>query len=172
MRTLRIVLVGFTVIILQASLVSRLTIDGARADLVLLTAVGAGVAAGPELGAIVGFGTGLGFDVLLPTPLGMSALCYCLTGYAAGLLHGLVLQSGRWVLAVMVAVLSAGGTLLVYVVCAVLGQPHPPLSHLPVIVAVVSLVNAVLAVPMVGLCRWALTESSAARFRRESLPLR
>ncbi|MCB0972695.1 MAG: rod shape-determining protein MreD, partial [Acidimicrobiales bacterium] len=59
---------------LQVCLFSRFSFDGARPDVMVLVAVMAGLVAGPDRGAILGFAAGLAFDVVLTTPLGLSAL--------------------------------------------------------------------------------------------------
>ena len=50
----------------------------------LLLAISAGIAAGPEWGALTGFIAGIAFDLVLQTPFGLSALSYCIVGYLVG----------------------------------------------------------------------------------------
>jgi rod shape-determining protein MreD len=53
-------------------------------DLLWLLPITAALLDGPETGAIVGFWSGLAFDLVLPTPFGLSALVGCLLGYSVG----------------------------------------------------------------------------------------
>ena len=61
-----------------------LRIDGVHPDIVWLLPITAALLDGPETGAIVGFWSGLAFDLVLPTPFGLSALVGMLLGYAVG----------------------------------------------------------------------------------------
>ena len=70
-------------------------------------AVSAGFVGGPDLGALVGFFAGLTLDLLLPAPMGLAALAYCLAGYAIGVLHGTSVRTSRWQAAVLAAAGSA-----------------------------------------------------------------
>ncbi|MGR6917704.1 rod shape-determining protein MreD [[Actinomadura] parvosata] len=73
--------------LLQVAILERLPV---RPDLVMLVAVTAGLARGPNAGAVTGFAAGLLADLVppAPPPLGRTALLLCLLGYAMGLLGG------------------------------------------------------------------------------------
>ena len=74
---LKVALVIFTAVLLQVTVVAKLPIADVRGDIVLLVAIAAGLESDGEHGAIVGFFAGLTFDLLLDTPVGLSALTYC-----------------------------------------------------------------------------------------------
>jgi rod shape-determining protein MreD len=151
----RLFVVGFVVVLLQVCAFQQLVIAGAHPDLFLLVAVSAGLVAGPQAGAVVGFLTGLVADVFMPTPYGLSALCFVLVAFGVGLTSDL--QGGRAPHAAQVAtafVAGIGGTLLFQILMILLGQPHLPRGELFDVTAVVSVSNAVLAVPMVAALRW------------------
>lgn len=169
MRGLRAALIVFIAVLLQSSLGEMVEVFGAHPDFVLVTGIVAGIAAGPEMGAVVGFAAGLVLDLLLPTPVGMSALCYCLMGYAAGLVQLSVIRSVRWIPVATVAALSIAGTLLFFVLCKVLSQPVPRLTHVPTIVAMVTVVNTLLCLPLLWLFRLALAEPEPSARDRLSL---
>ena len=76
-----VVLVSLT---LQVCLFASFSFEGARPDIMILLAITAGFIAGPDRGAIVGFTAGLAYDVVLSTPLGLTALVYTLVGYVVG----------------------------------------------------------------------------------------
>ncbi len=163
MNWFKVVAVVLGTLILQLSLFARFSYEGARPDLMLLLAVIAGLVAGPERGAMVGFAAGLAFDIVLSTPLGLSALVYTLVGYGVGLVGATVVRSSWWISPAVAAVGSAAGVLLYALVGEVLGQATLSGPSLTAIVVVVSAVNAVLAAPAVRVLRWACTAESGHR---------
>ena len=68
------------VVIVQVTVMPHLRILGVVPDLGLVLAVAVAYRDGAEAGAITGFAAGLGYDLFLATPLGLSALVYALTG--------------------------------------------------------------------------------------------
>lgn len=157
-------LVLITALLFQVSLVARFSLDGARGDLLLLIALSAAVAEGPEKGAIVGFAAGLTFDLVLSTPFGLSALVYGVVGFAVGGFQGSVLRVTRWT---PMASVFAGSVLavVVYAVAgSMLGQHSLSGPGLPAIVAAVAVPNGLLAPLTTRLMRWALVDTSQHRF--------
>ncbi len=152
-------------LVLQVCLFARFSYEGARPDVVILLAIAAGFVAGPERGAIVGFAAGVSFDILLSTPLGLSALVYTLVGYIVGTVSGGVLRTSWWIGPAVAAVASAGGMLLYALVGTVVGQASfegPPLSAILVVVAALNTVLAPLAIRGI---RWARTDGHDRRHR-------
>src|SRR5580704_6564212 len=85
---LRIFLLLLVAILLETTIGSDLRVRGVAPDLMLLLTICAGLTGGAEAGAWVGFFAGLMADLFLTsTPLGLSALTYCLIGAAAGALR-------------------------------------------------------------------------------------
>src|SRR5205807_9679243 len=78
----RVAFVIFLVVMVQQTVVVALRVGGAHPDLLWLLPITAALLDGPETGAIVGFWAGLAFDLVLPTPFGLSALVGCVLGYA------------------------------------------------------------------------------------------
>jgi rod shape-determining protein MreD len=97
MRAWRLSLLVVLVVIVQVTVFPHLRILGVVPDLGLVLAVAVAYRYGPEAGAIVGFAAGLGYDLFLETPLGMSALAYALTAYGVGVLQTGMLRSPRWI---------------------------------------------------------------------------
>ncbi len=153
-------LVLILALVVQVSLVARFSLDGARGDVLLLVALGAAVAGGPEKGAIVGFTAGLALDLVMDTPLGLSVLVYCAVGYLVGSFQGSVLRVAWWMPAVSVALGSAAAVVAYALVGAVLGQPTLSGPSLPTIVVVVAGLNGLLAPLAAWSMRWALTDNS------------
>ncbi len=92
----RLVPVAFTIVLTQVVLLSNLRLFGVAADLGLVAAVAVAYREGPEAGAIFGFCVGIGFDLFVTTPLGLSALAYAVTAYLVGSLERGLLRRGRW----------------------------------------------------------------------------
>src|SRR5690349_10149645 len=79
----------------------------------LLVAIAAGIAGGPDRGAIVGFFAGLVYDLLLPlAPVGLAALCFCLVGFVVGRYQATVVRSATWLKMTIATLASAGGMVL------------------------------------------------------------
>jgi rod shape-determining protein MreD len=151
----RLFVVGFVAVLFQVCALQQLVFLGAHPDTFLLLAICAGLVAGPQAGAVVGFVVGLVADVFMPTPYGLSALCYVLVAFGVGI--GTPLQGDRAPHLFQVAtafVGSIGGTLLYEVLMILLGQPHLPRGELTDVIVVVSVANAALAVPAVWALRW------------------
>lgn len=163
MSGLRVAAVVLGALVLQVCLFSRFSYDGARPDLMVLVAIVAGFLLGPERGAIVGFAAGVSFDVLLNTPLGLSALVYTLVAYGVGTVAGGVLRTTWWIAPAVVAIGSAGAMLLYATVGEVLGLATLTEGSLAAIVVVVPVVNAVLAPLAVRAVRWVRTDDGRHR---------
>ena len=150
---------------LQVCLFSRFSFEGARPDVMVLVAVVAGLVAGPDRGAILGFASGLAFDVVLTTPLGLSALIYTIVGYGVGTLSGGMVRSSPLLVPAVAFVGSAAAMLLYALVGAVVGVATlegPPLAAIVVYVAVV---NAALSPLAARAVRWATDEDRDHRRR-------
>jgi rod shape-determining protein MreD len=151
----RIALVLFSAAVLQRGLFSQLRVADVALDVFLLLTIAAGMMLGGERGAIFGFFSGLTLDLLVQTPLGLSALVYCLVGYATGRLQGTVLRANRFWPLVLVAVSSAASIGLYAVVAEVLGQANAISYRLPVTMLVVAVANALLYPLARRVVRWA-----------------
>ncbi len=151
-------------LVLQVSFVARFSLDGARIDLLLLVALSAAVAGGPDKGAVVGFAAGVTFDLVLATPFGLSALVYCVAGFVVGSFQGSVLRVPWWMPMASVSIGSAAAVVLYALAGEVLGQSTlsgPPLATIVVLVAAI---NGLLAPLTTTLMRWALTNTSVQHF--------
>lgn len=163
MRIVRSVLLVFTVVILQHSLLGSVQFYGVHLDLPLLLVVAAGFVAGREGGAVVGFAAGLLVDGFLITPFGLSALVFSVIGYVAGQTEKGSLI-GTWNMnAALASLLSALGVVGYEIASRLLGFGQLLGTHLVKVVLVVAVTNALLSVVMVPLARWAFSsrESNA-----------
>jgi rod shape-determining protein MreD len=159
----RLTLVVLSTAVLQVGLIAQLPIAGARGMILLLLAIAGGIALGPERGAIVGFVSGLAFDLLLTTPVGLCAFVFSVVGWVAGRYQVTVTRSARWRMVLTAAIGSALGYSALVVVGWLLGQPNMITDRLVVILVVVSLMNAVLCPLAVRVLRWAWDEDERAR---------
>lgn len=148
----------------QLAVASRLELFGVQGDVMLLVAVAAGLAAGPERGATLGFVAGLCFDLLLQSPFGLSALTYALVAYLAGSLQDSVLRAAWWIPVTTAAVASAVGVILYGVFGTVVGEDLLSLSLLR-IALVVGTLNAIAAPVVLRAVRWASSTSDRVRAR-------
>lgn len=148
----------------QLGVASRLEVFGVQGDLLLLVAVCAGLAAGPDRGATVGFAAGISFDLLLQSPFGLSALTYAIVAYVAGSLQDSVLRAAWWIPVSTAAAASALGVILYGVFGTMVGEDLLALSLLRIalVVGVLNGVAAPLALPVV---RWATGTSDSVRAR-------
>jgi len=156
----RIALVLALFVTVQQTLVLDLRIGGIHPDIMILLPIVAGIVGGPSRGASMGFWAGLVADLFLPTPFGLSALVGCLVGFAVG---GATLALDRTAVWLPPFAALAGSALyeVIYAVLgSVLGQPQMLHAGVAQIVLLVSLVNAVLALPALRLVAWALPEVS------------
>lgn len=142
-------------LVIHLTLLNRLRIDDVRPDALLLATVMAGLVAGPERGAIVGFSVGVLGDLFLQTPFGLSALVYCLVGFAVGSLQSGILRSAWWIPVATGAAASAGGVVLYGVLGAMVGQVDFVSARLVVIAVVVGFMNGALSPAAVRLMSWA-----------------
>ena len=149
---LRIALLLVVAVLVQTALAPDLRFGGVAPDVMVVVVICAGLTGGAEAGAWVGFWAGLLTDMFLTsTPIGLSALTYCLTGAAIGALRASVLQERRTLVPVAGLVGTAGAVLLFVAAGDVLGQHQLVAggrSWLIRVDVVESLWSAVLALPV------------------------
>ena len=135
----RLALIVFGAVLFQVGLLNQIVIDGAHGDLFLLLAITAGLVAGPQRGAAIGFVLGLVADLFVPTPYGLSSLCYVLIAFVVGLATGALPGRPTFGFQLAAAFLGGiGGTLLFAGLGVLIGQPAVAFHELIVVAAVVS----------------------------------
>jgi rod shape-determining protein MreD len=163
---LRVGLLLLVAVLVQTALASDLRVVQVAPDLMILIAICAGLTGGTEAGAWVGFWSGLLTDMFLTTtPVGLSALTYCLVGAGVGALRMSVLQERRSLLPLTAFVGTAVGVLLFVGAGDVLGQTQllgAGRSWLIRVMIVESLWNAVLALPVGYVYAWVARGSAGA----------
>ncbi len=156
----RVVLVVFGFVVVQQVLVAEVRIGSVHPDIMILLPIVAGIVGGPGRGASMGFGAGLVADLLLPTPFGLSALIGTVIGFAVGYVTLNLDRSAPWLPPVAALVGSALYEASYAVIGSVLGQPQMLHVDLLRILVIVSVANAILAIPALRLVTWALPAAS------------
>ena len=160
---LRVAFVIFVVLMVQQTVMIALRIGGAHPDLLWLLPITAALLDGPETGAIVGFWAGLAFDLVLPTPFGLSALVGCLLGFVTGSLTAAVDPRAAWLKPVAALAGSVAADMLFAVLGAILGQQQMVQIDFLAVCLVVGVSSVVLVLPVNRLMRWALAGESNRR---------
>lgn len=153
---LRVALVIFVVLMVQQTIMVAFRVGGVHPDLLWLLPITAALADGPETGGIVGFWAGLAFDLVLPTPFGLSALVGCLLGYAVGALTTAVDPRTSWLKPVAALTGSVAADMLFAVLGAILGQPQMVQIDFVALFLMISISSVVFVLPVSRLMRWAL----------------
>ena len=157
-----VVIIG-TAAFLQYTLFSQFRIAGVSADLFLVVAIAAGIVAGSERGAAIGFICGICLDLLIVTPFGLGAISGLAAGLVAGLLEGATIHSARWLTAAIAFISSGVGVLAFAVAGALLGRPDLLSLRVLTVMVVVGASSALLVFPAVRVCRWADPEVGRMR---------
>ena len=160
---LRLALVTFVLLMLQSTVALSVRIGHVHPDLLWLLPITAALLDGPETGAIVGFWAGMAFDLVLPTPFGLSALVGCVLGFSVGSLTAAVDERAAWIKPVAALIGSVGADMLFSVLGAVLGQPQMVQVNFLALFVVVGLSSIILVLPANRLMRWALTGEGGRR---------
>jgi rod shape-determining protein MreD len=127
-----VVLSLFTALLLQVTVLARLSILGAKPDLVLVAVVCFALSDGPGVGMGAGFGAGLVADLLGSHTLGLLALVLCVVGYAGGVVRSYSDRLSTFTPMVVVGVLTAVAVLAYAGLGALLGDPRiggPPVTR-------------------------------------------
>jgi rod shape-determining protein MreD len=159
----RYALIIGTAAFLQYTLFTQFRIAGVSADLLLVVAIAAGVVAGSERGAVVGFACGLCLDLMVVTPFGLGAISGLVAGVVAGALEGATIHSARWLTAAIAFISSGAGVLSFAIAGSLLGRTDMLSFHVLTVLGVVGASSALLVFPMVKICRWADPEDALLR---------
>jgi rod shape-determining protein MreD len=153
---LRWLLVVFVVLMVQSTVMLSIRIGGVHPDLLWLLPITAALLDGPETGAIIGFWSGLAFDLVLPTPFGLSALVGCVLGFSMGMATAAVDKRAAWLKPVAALFGSVAADMLFAVLGAVLGQQQMVQINFLALFVVVAVSSVILVLPVSRIMRWAL----------------
>jgi rod shape-determining protein MreD len=159
-RLLALAVVLVVAVLVQSTVLARLTLAGVRPDLLVLAVVSVAVATDPTTGAVFGFVAGLVADLLFDLPVGVSALVYVAVGFAVGTVRVYVTSHRP-----LVHLVLAGAASLASVWCCGLLLRVFDLSSWAAVARAGPLVAVynLLLTPFVYPVVWALTERLPAR---------
>lgn len=152
-RGFRFGLVLVLVLVIQTTWVSDFAPFGVPFDLLLTLTIAGGLAAGPVRGATIGFAAGMALDLVLISPLGLTALAYLVVGYVVGSVHDGVIRAAPWIPVAIAAVATIGGLGFLIVLAQLMGQQYR-IPGLAVVFAVNTVVNVALVIPGLRAMRW------------------
>jgi rod shape-determining protein MreD len=155
----RVAVLLVVAVVLETTFGADLRVFGIAPDLMLLLAISGGLVCGPTAGAWIGFFAGLLADLTLTTtPLGLSALAWCIVGWGIGTLRAYLLPDGRAVRPAIAFLATIGSLLLFLIVGELVGQTElvaPGRAFVIRLVLVEGLWNALLVIPVVAVFSWA-----------------
>jgi rod shape-determining protein MreD len=161
--TLRVALVVLLLLLVQSTVMLSIRYHGMHPDILWLLPITAALLAGPETGAIVGFWSGLAFDLVLPTPFGLSALVGCLLGFSMGVATPAVDRRAVWLRPVAAVIGCVAADMLFAVLGAIFGQQQMVQIDFFSLFLVVAVSSALLVLPVNRLMRWALSAEGDRR---------
>ncbi len=156
----RVAFVIFVVLMVQSTALDAFRLGGVHPDVLWLLPITSALADGPATGALVGFWAGLAFDLVLPTPFGLSALVGSVLGYSTGLATAAVDRRAVWLKPVAALIGAVGADMLFAVLGAILGQQQMVKVDFTALVPVVGIAGVILVLPVNRLMRWSLVEET------------
>lgn len=112
----------FTALLLQTTVFPKLTLAGAKPELVYMVTIMLAMLEGPTTGAVIGFAGGMSQDFLQNSPKGVTALTLTLLGYVVGSVRTYIVTPSPLLPMVLVAVGTFGGLIFYGVVNFLIGQ--------------------------------------------------
>jgi len=121
-RTISLILVIASAILLQTTLFAEIRLLGAKPELLYLVTIALALLDGPAEGAVAGFFCGMAQDFMLNQPKGITALTLTLLGYAIGLGRTYIVSASPLLPTMLVALATFGGVVFYGTVSFLLGQ--------------------------------------------------
>lgn len=156
---IRLVVLAFAVVVIQAAAVSQITLFGVSADVMPLVVMSVGLICGSMTGALVGFGAGLLVDLVFVQTLGVTSLLYILIGYWSGRIRELYDPSHALVPLAVGAAATAVAQVGMALIQFLLGVDAPVSLLLLQQMFITVLINTLLALPVYALVRRVLGSS-------------
>jgi rod shape-determining protein MreD len=165
-RTLLLVAVVLSALLLQTTVFADIRLLGARPELMYLLTIVFAFLDGPSAGAVTGFAGGMAEDFLLDQPKGITALTLTLLGYAVGMLRQYVVSPSPLFPVFLVAGGTFVGVLFYGIVSFLLGQLDVSTLYLIRVAALSALYNAILTPLLFPLLRKAIDASRTRKVVR------
>lgn len=121
-RPFRVPMLLVGALVVQTAIAPQLAIRGRVIDVMLLLGICAGLVAGPDRGAAIGFAAGIGTDLVVQTPFGMWALVGAVMGWSVGSVYSSYIMGGRLFRQLTVAAGLASGTAMYVLFGRLIGQ--------------------------------------------------
>jgi rod shape-determining protein MreD len=151
-----------TALVLQSTLFAKVTLAGAKPELVYMVTIILAFLEGPSSGAVAGFAGGMAEDFLLNQPKGITALTLTLVGYAVGTLRQYIVTPSPLLPVALVGGATTAGLLFYGMVSFLLGQLDYGAGYLIQIALLSGLYNAILTPLFFPIVR-RVAESSRAK---------
>lgn len=165
-RTVPLIIVVFTALLLQTTAFSELTLGGAKPELLYLITILVALLEGPTSGLVVGFSGGLAQDFLLNQPKGITALTLTLVGYVVGQARTYIVTPSPWLPVILVGGGTFGGVVFYALVNFLLGQLDVGWLYAFRVAILSGLYNALLTPIVYPILRRVCEDRSATLFRR------
>ena len=149
----RIALLSLVAVLVQETVISKISIFGVDADITPLVVMSIGLLCGSMPGAIVGFCMGLFVDTVQFQTLGITSLLFIIIGYWSGRLRELRAPSHGLVPLALGAVATAVAGVGMAVIQFLLGVDAPVSLLLLQQIFITVLVNTLIALPVYALVR-------------------
>jgi rod shape-determining protein MreD len=121
-RRIRLGFVVLAAVLLQTTVFTHLRIDGVAPEVGLVCVLAVAYEDGADAGAIFGFVMGLSMDLFSPTPFGLLALTYAITGYGVGVFQAGIVRSSPFIAPILGGVGGLCGGLVFISAGALVGQ--------------------------------------------------
>ena len=157
-RWFRLVLVVLIVMSLQTTLFSEIRPFGFAVQIVAVFVACVGCTHDLQTGAVVGLISGLMYDAVLATPLGVSALVFGALGAIAALLMQPFRDPAWWLRLLVVSVVAGFGEVLTPVMKSVVGLSGWLDTRIVGAALVTSVGALIVAGPLLPVSRWTLQE--------------
>ncbi len=152
--SLRVVVIATLILIFHLDVSPDLRVAGVAAELPLGIAIAAGLAGGVERGAFFGFFYGFAVDLFFFTPIGLRALIFGTIGWLAGHMFLDRIEESPVMSAVAIGAGTGIGLTAFAGLGVALGETALLESPITRIVLIASLINAVIAVPLMWVAHW------------------
>src|SRR4029453_6147442 len=161
-----------TALVLQSTLFAKVTLAGAKPELVYMVTIILAFLEGPSSGAVAGFAGGMAEGFLLNQPKGITALTLTLVGYAVGTLRQYIVTPSPLLPVALVGGATTGGLLFYGLVSFLLGQLDYGGGYLIQIALLSGLYNAILTPFFFPIVRRVAESSRAKKVFRWGVPPR
>ena len=151
-----------TALVLQSTVFAKVTLAGAKPELVYMVTIILAFLEGPSSGAVAGFAGGMAEDFLLNQPKGITALTLTVVGYTVGSLRQYLVTPSPLLPVALVGGATTCGLLFYGLVSFLLGQLDYGAEYLFKIALLSGLYNAILT-PLVFPIVRRVAESSRAK---------